>query len=148
MRTLLVLAAVVALGSTDPGTPALTEPVVPNGTPVFDISVSVVPTKFLPVQLLGRPTERTFSCSASVQEAGTTRMLSSLGLTIAPGASERKSLEVGSYSFRFSASVPATADRVETEVIVLLGSRVVSRYRGTTTFPERLKPESTGLLPQ
>jgi len=103
--------------------------------------VSVLPTKFGPIQLLGRPTPSTFTCSASVTEAGTVHRLSSLELVIAPGSSEHKSLEVGSYSFRFAASVPAEANRVETEVIVSVGSRVVSRHRGITTFPERPKRE-------
>ena len=147
MRTFQAFLAVVALGSTGPGTPTIAK-VVPEATPVFDVGVSVVPTKFQPVQLLGRPTSRTFSCSASVKEAGTTRLLSTLSLAIAPGTSEQKSLEVGSYSFRFSATVPDGADRVETEVIVLMGSHIVSRYRGSVTFPEPPKPEPTGLLPQ
>ena len=141
MRASLVLVAIVALSG--PRLSCLAQPAPSDPTPVFDVGVSVVPTRFLPVQLVGRPTSRTFSCAASVNEAGSSRYNSTLSLVIAPGSSERKAVEVGSYSFRFTATAAPTADRVDTEVIVSMGSRVISRYRGTTSFPALSQPEET-----
>ena len=121
---LFLAASIVGIAIVGAGSRA--EQTAPEPTPAFDVVVSVIPDRFKQVQLLARPTLKTYSCAASVSEPGTDRHLSPPSLVVAPGKPEHSTREVDGFTVRFSAFVSDTAGRVETELTVSMGSRPLS----------------------
>lgn len=105
--------------------------------PAITIVVTAMPRSGKAIQLIDPRRPDAFSCSASFTVEGAPRFLSALDLEVKPGSSEQKSLESGEYVFTFAVSVPREGNRVESEVVIRQGSRVVSKYRGITSFPLR-----------
>ena len=94
-----------------------------------EVLVTIQPSSMNDYQLLRRPTPDTYTCQATVFEAGTRKVYIGAQLTALPGQTETTTARNRDYSLEFGVKMAGT--QATTTVTVKRGDKILTRQRST-----------------